>query len=50
MVKQIFFLEEKLSSVEGKFKTIISLYHYNSKQEIDFLIDCLNKVVNILKK
>ena len=28
----------------------ISLYHYNSKQEIDFLIDCLNKVVNILKK
>jgi len=28
----------------------ISLYYYNSKNEIDFLINCLNKIIKILKK
>ncbi len=39
-----------MAKLGADYTNRISLYHYNSQEEIDFLINCLKKVINILKK
>ena len=38
-----------MKKMKTNYTNRVSLYYYNSEQEIDFFIVCLKKVIGILK-